>query len=88
MAGKMKETKQKRIKIDEKIQDLIKWIEQYPKARINAGEIPVRILQEYSQTQEEYEKLAEEYAKLQRYYVYVRHRFYDRKTITRARKNV
>ena len=54
MAGKMKETKQKRIKIDEKIQDLIKWIEQYPKARINAGEIPVRILQEYSQTQEEY----------------------------------
>lgn len=66
--------------IDEKIQELVAWNNQYPMAKVfNAYDDISHILRSYSHSNEEYQQLLSKYEKLQKYYNYVRDRRIRRK---------
>ncbi len=56
--------------LDEKIDMLIQWMAQYPKANMRTY-IPKDILKEYASTEEEYLSLTTQYQNMQRYYNYI-----------------
>ena len=64
--------------IDEKIESIIKWLEEYPAARVSKGQDKYAEIA-YTNSADEGKTFKERYNKMQKYYEYIAHRKYNNK---------